>query len=377
MIKIDIEQYLKDLEELVNIDSGSNNPEGVAKVAEILSSKFEKMGWNVKKHDFNTSVGPCLEINNKGSEEAFDVLLIGHMDTVFPKGTVAQRPFTIRENRAYGPGVNDMKAGCLLMFYVLNSLQKEGALHGSICVALNSDEEISSVYSRPWLEKLSKKSKYVLILEPARANGALVKERKGVGRFTIDITGVAAHAGVDHEKGRSAINELAYWIIELHNLTNYDLGTTLNVGMVSGGTATNVVAEKAQARVDLRFKDVKEAERVQKVIEQLINNPKTPGVSTVVAGGVVRPPMNPTEKTEELCKIVERVAQELGIEIKWASTGGGSDGNFSAALGIPTIDGLGPVGGGSHSAGEYIEINSIEERFNLLRGIIIKLVSNK
>ena len=376
MVKIDLQRYLNELERLVNIDSGSYYPEGTVKVADFFESKYMNIGWSAKKHNFDKSIGPCLEITNL-SNERFDVLLLGHMDTVFPVGTAAERPFRIEGDRAYGPGVSDMKSGCLLMYYVFENLQyDEGkSIIGnySFCVALNSDEEISSVFSRPWIEELARRSRVVLVLEPARANGALVKERKGVGRYNIDFTGVAAHSGVDHEKGRSAINELAHWVIALHYLTNYELGTTLNVGLVSGGTAVNMVAEKANAAVDFRFKDIKEVQRVERTIKYLKENPKTQGVNAEVAGGVTRPPMNVTRETEELCKIVEALGEELNIKIEWASTGGGSDGNFTANLGIPTLDGLGPVGGNSHSSNEYLEINSIEERFNLLRKLLVEL----
>lgn len=368
-----INEYLQDLETIVNIDSGSSYPEGVGQVAQFFTQKYSKIGWSVKEHNLDQSIGPCLEITN-GDSDKFDILLVGHMDTVFPVGTVRKRPFTIKSTHAYGPGVNDMKSGCLLMYYALRTLHSEGVLENkSICVAMNSDEEISSQFSRPWLEELSKKSSYVFVLEPARANGALVKERKGVGRYDIEFTGIASHSGVDHEKGRSAINELGYWITTLHDLTNYDLGTTVNVGMVSGGAAVNVVAEQAFAKVDLRIKDMKEAQRVEDTMNQLIANPKTPDIKVKVTGGMRRPPMNGTEETEKLCEFIEGVGREVGVKIKWAKTGGGSDGNFSAALGIPTIDGLGPVGGGSHSTAEYLEIDTIEPRFNLLKELIRRL----
>ncbi|MFZ7101172.1 MAG: M20 family metallopeptidase [Peptococcaceae bacterium] len=374
MHKFNQEKYLDDLKKLVNIDSGSRNPAGTAQVAQILAGKYKELGWQITEHNFDSSIGPCLEIVNS-TREKYDVLLIGHLDTVFPEGTATVRPFTIEGDKAYGPGVNDMKSGDLLMYYALKDLEEKGLLkEAGICVAYNSDEEISSRYSRSWIEELAKKSSRVLILEAARANGALVKERKGVGRFNIEFTGVAAHSGVDHEKGCSAVNELAHWILELHSLTNYDLGTTVNVGVVSGGTASNVVADKAQIQVDLRIREISEEERVIAALNNLKANPRTPGVAVAVTGGMTRPPMNANEKTEELCSLVERIGEKIGVEIKWTGTGGGSDGNFSAALGIPTIDGLGPVGGGSHSANEYLEINSIEPRFNLLREIILNLV---
>lgn len=361
----DLDAYLKDLEYLVNIDSGSRYVEGVAKVAEFFSQRYLKMGWKVQVHHFDSAVGPCLEIVNRESD-SYDVLLMGHMDTVFPVGTAAERPFTIKDEKAFGPGVNDMKAGLLNIYYVLSTLQSTGKLNNaSICVALNCDEEISSKYSRPWLEELSQKSKLALVFEAARTDGNLVNRRKGVGRYKVIISGVAAHSGVNHEDGHSAIQELAHWILNLHGKTNYETGTTVNVGVISGGTAVNVVADKAEAEIDIRFFDLNEAEAIEVLMNNLVQHPKTLGVKTELAGGVTRPPMNPSNKTLDICKTIEQVGLDLGIPIGWTTTGGGSDGCFSANLGIPTIDGLGPVGGGSHGVHEYLEINTIEQRYSL------------
>lgn len=362
--------YLKDLEYLVNIDSGSNYPEGTARVAEFFQQRFINLGWQVKVYNFNPAVGPCLEIVNI-NQENYDVLLMGHMDTVFKLGTAVERPFTIKEDKAYGPGVSDMKSGLLYIYYVLSSLQAEGKLNNlAVCVALNSDEEISSRYSRPWLEELSKKSRHALVLEGARANGNLVNKRKGVGRYTIEITGVASHAGVDHEKGRSAIQELANWIFALHDKTNYETGTTVNVGVVSGGTVANVVAEYAKAEVDFRIYNMAEAEVLDAIIKELAAHPKTPDVKVKVTGGVTRPPMVPSESTLQWCSTVNGIADNLGIKVGWTATGGGSDGNFAANLGVPTLDGLGPIGGSAHGPNEYLDLTSLEPRFRLLRRII-------
>lgn len=372
----DLDGYLKDLEYLVNIDSGSYLPAGTAKMAEFFGSKFAEMGWEVKTHSFNDSIGPCLEIVNSDKDE-YDVLLMGHTDTVFDPGTVKERPFTIAGERAFGPGVNDMKSGLLSILYVLRTLHHEGKLtDSSICVALNSDEEISSKYSRPWLEELSRKSRRALVFEPARADGNLVNRRKGVGRYQVEIYGVAAHSGVDHEKGCSAVQELAHWILALHGKTNYQTGTTVNVGIVSGGSAVNVVAEHAKAEIDMRICDLAEAVAVEKLMEELVACPKTGGVQIKVNGSVTRPPMNPSEETLHLCRIVEDIGAGLGIKVGWTFTGGGSDGCFSAHLGVPTIDGLGPIGGGSHGIDEYVLVDSIEPRFRLVRGLVSHLTGS-
>jgi glutamate carboxypeptidase len=371
--KLNYNRYFQELKRIVNMDSPSNYPEGNARVARFLHERFADMGWHTIQHEFDPSIGPCLEVRNTQSSK-IDFLLIGHIDTVFPRGTCNDWPYTTKGNRAFGPGVGDMKSGSLLIYHVLSSLFKCGELTNiSVCAAFNCDEEIGSRYSRPWLEALAQKSRRVLVLEGARADGSLVNERKGVGRYFVDFSGVAAHAGVEPEKGRSAIVEMAHWIVALDSLNNFEIGTTVNTGVVSGGTVPNMVADRASAKIDLRFKAPSEAVRVDKAIRELAANPKVPGVIARVDGGVTRPPMIPSEKTLKLCRDIEIVGAELGIPINWTSTGGGSDGNFSAALGIPTIDGLGPRSGRAHSPDEYMEIDSVEPHFRLLLEIIRRM----
>ncbi|MFW6026218.1 MAG: M20 family metallopeptidase [Candidatus Woesearchaeota archaeon] len=369
-----LDNYLKELEYIVNIDSGSYYLKGIEEIVKYFKQKYKDVGLFIDELNFNEEVGPCLEVKNKKNED-YDILLLGHMDTVFPKGTVKKRPFKIEGEYAYGPGVSDMKSGILSAYYVIDLLKKENKLKDiSICIALNSHEEISSIYSRKWIEKLSKKSSYVFTLESARPNGALVLERKGLGKYNVDFMGKAAHSGVEPQKGISAIQELAQWIIELHDLTDFKTGTTVNVGKVVGGTAANVVAEQAEAKIDFRFKDINEAEKVINKVNNLKSNPFLSGIKVDLDGGVKRPPMNSNEKTEYLCNIIEKVGKKLNIDIKWAYTGGGSDANFSAALGIPTIDGMGPVGGGFHSSKEFLDLKTIEPRIELLKRVIEKII---
>ncbi|QZY56003.1 M20 family metallopeptidase [Crassaminicella profunda] len=373
--KLDLNEYLKNLESLVNQDSGSKDPEGISKIALFMGDLYTKMGWLVKVNKFHEDAGPCLEIRNN-HEDGIDLLLIGHMDTVFPKGTVKERPFTIKGDRAFGPGVVDMKSGLLSMYYALKSLNlNELEKAPSICVALNSDEEISSRFSRKWIESLARKSKYAFVLEPARKNGALVKERKGILKYNIEFTGVAAHAGVNPQDGISAITELGHWITKLNECNNFEAGTTLNVGVVSGGSAPNVVAEKANAVVDVRFKCEDELRKVERTVENLRKTPKLEGMKVDVTKLGFRPPLNPSEETKALYKMVDGIAEDLGMDIEWVATGGGSDANFTAALGVPTVDALGPIGGGAHGVDEYLEIPSIEPRLELLRRLIIKLLN--
>lgn len=365
----DLEKYIEELETMVNQDSGSEYPEGVGVIASFLKEKYDNLGWITKLHHLDESVGPCLEIKNKDTDE-FDVLLIGHMDTVFPQGTAVERPFKIEGNRAYGPGVVDMKASLLSIYYAMEQLSAGTDEMPSICILHNSDEEISSRSSRPLIEELAKKSKFALILEPARKNGALVNGRKGLAKFAIEFNGVAAHSGVNPQDGISAINELGNWIVELHKLTDYEIETTVNVGIVSGGTKANVVAANAKAEVDLRFKIPTELERVENKFKELLENPFTKGIEVNVKRIGYRPPMNPTKEAEVLYNKVNELGENLGIDIQWVFTGGGSDANFTAALGVPTIDGMGPVGGDSHGINEYLEIDTVEPRLNLLKELI-------
>ncbi len=369
----DLNQYLKDLEQLVNIDSGSNYPEGTQKIANFFQDKFSQIGWTVTKHQFDDTIGPCLEITNSDKDN-IDILFIGHMDTVFPIGTANERPFYTKEDRAYGPGVIDMKSGLLSLYYVMNLLNLDAKNNPSFYLAFNSDEEISSKFSSSWIEELAKKSRYAFVLEPARKDGALVLERKGLAKYRIEFTGIAAHAGVEPQKGISAINELGHWIVELSKLTNYEVGTTVNIGVVSGGTKPNVVAEKASAEIDVRFKLEDEGKMVENKLNELKNNPKILGIKVDIERIGYRPPMNPSQETQELCKLVNEVGKNLGIDVQWASTGGGSDANFTAGVGTPSIDGLGPIGGGTHGVSEYLEINSVEPRIRLLKEIIERLL---
>lgn len=363
---LDLNEYLKTLEEIVNIESHSRMPDGTKNVAKFLDTKFKSLGWNTELIDIGSNVGPCLKVTNK-EEEKYDILLLGHMDTVFPAGTVAERPFSIKDGKFTGPGASDMKAGVLYMYYLAKALSDNNLTDkGSICLLFNPDEEISSIASRPVIEHIAKNSSNALILESARANGALVNCRKGIAKYRITFNGIAAHAGVDPDSGASAINEFVKWAQEIIKLADKEKGTTVNIGVINGGTGANVVAEKAVCDIDVRLTDIAEGNRVDSKLKELQANPFDQRVKVDITGGILRPPFNASDKSLQLCRLVDSIAEKLGIDIKWVATGGGSDGNFTAALGVPTIDGLGPIGGGAHSEREYGEIDSIIPRFNLL-----------
>ncbi len=374
---LDLNEYLKTLEEIVNIESHSKMPEGTKNVAEYLEKKFKALGWNTELINIGSAVGPCLKVTNSTSGK-YDVLLLGHMDTVFPKGTVASRPFSIKDGRFMGPGAIDMKAGVVYMYYLARALSENNLTDcGSICFLFNPDEEISSVASRPVIEAAAANAANVLILEPARANGALVNSRKGIAKYEITFNGIASHAGVDPDSGASAINEFIKWGQEIISLADREKGTTINIGTINGGTGANVVAEKAVCNIDIRLTDISEGLRIDARLKEMQASPFDNRVKVEISGGILRPPFNASEKSLQLCSLVGGIAEKLGISISWVATGGGSDGNFTAALGIPTIDGMGPIGGGAHSDREYGEIESIVPRFELLFETVKALLTAK
>ena len=373
MIKFELENYLADLEYLVNIDSNASDKQGVEKIATFFKQKFSKDGWFIKEHYASTSLGPCVEISNT-QDEQYDLLLMGHMDTVFEAGTAGKRPFRILGERAYGPGVTDMKSGDLIGAYAMDILEKEQALAPlKICLALNPEEEKGSKHVRKWLENLSMRSKYVIVLEHARGDNEHVQERKGLGRYTLKFQGIAAHAGNNPELGRSAITEMAYWISKLAELTDFAEGFTVNIGTVAGGEAANIVASEANMVVDLRLVRLEQEQKFNDCILELKEHAQKKEVKIEVSGGITRPPMFVTAETEIFMTLVNNVSESLAMPCKWCKAGGGSDGNFSAALGIPTIDGFGPLGGSAHTDNEYLEVEAIEPAAKLLLEIVKKL----
>lgn len=370
-----LNDYLDELRPLINVDCGTLTLDGIASVAEILEQKYQEMGgWNIKRVDC-TVAGMGLEIRNKPECEHIDVMLIGHMDTVFPIGTAAIRPLSFDETRAYGPGVSDMKSGLLNIIYALRELDKTVLDKMSICVCMNPDEEIGSLYSEGWLKSVAINARCVLVAEAARADGSLVKSRKGMARYKLSFHGKAAHAGNDPENGRSAITEMAHWIMAINALTNFESGSTLNVGVVNGGDGSNIVPAYAEAVVDVRFWDNDEYENIDRKIRKLTDTPFVEGVSVKLDREAYKPSMTPNEKTHALMSLIEETGQELDINITWQEVGGGSDANLTSLLGVPTLDGLGPVGAGFHSENEYLELASIAPRIALLKGVITKLSS--
>ncbi|MCG7588214.1 M20 family metallopeptidase [Photobacterium sp. OFAV2-7] len=369
-----LQEYLEELRPLINVDCGTLTTEGIEVIAQQMADKYLDMGWYVKRVDCGIA-GTGLEVRNNPDSKDIDVLLIGHMDTVFPVGTVAARPMTVDEKHAYGPGVSDMKSGLLNVVYALRDMDKSTLDKLSICICMNPDEEIGSLHSETWLKSVAVNAKHVLVAEAARADGSLVKARKGMARYRLTFSGKAAHAGNDPQSGRSAITEMANWILGINALTNFESGTTLNVGVVKGGAGANIVPDHAEAVVDVRFWDNDEYADADAKIRAMAETPFVDGVAITIDREAHKPSMVPTKKTEALMALVEESGKELGIDIKWQEVGGGSDANLTAVLGIPTLDGLGPAGAGFHSADEYLELDTIEPRIQLLKRVLTKLAN--
>jgi glutamate carboxypeptidase len=368
-------RYLAELEQLVNVDCGSYTPEGVNVVASFVADALEALGAIVERTPHEPEgdrprLGDLVVGRLEG--EGPRLLLIGHMDTVFDPGTAAERPYRSDGGKAFGPGVTDMKAGLLAGLHAIGSLRESGERPAVTFVA-NPDEEIGSPFSTPVIRELAPKHDAVLVLECARENGDIVSARKGIANFHVQITGRAAHAGVEPERGRSAILEAAHQVIALHALNGRWPTVTVNAGVIKGGTRSNVVPERCEVRVDLRAATIDAFEAAAAEIERLANAPTVPEVRVEVARSAGHPPMEKTDASARLVALAAAIAGELGFPLKDAATGGASDANTTAALGVPTLDGLGPVGGDDHSVDEWLDLESVVPRTALLAGLIARI----
>ncbi len=363
------------IRELVEIESPSDNKAAVDRMAEAVAQKFSRLGGNVKVN-VKVRVHPAkdfgnhLQVDFAGKSAAKPVLLLGHYDTVYPLGTLATMPCRAVDNKLTGPGVLDMKSGIALMLHALGGLQQwHGGLPRPVTVLLVSDEEVGSDSSRTITESLAKKAAAVLVLEPAYGfQGAVKTARKGVGGYLVKVTGKAAHAGLDFQKGANAILELARQIEKISSFTELKKGLTVNVGVVSGGSRTNVVPEEAAAQVDVRIARIKDAAGIDRQMRSL--RPFNRKCKIEIRGGINRPPMERTAGVAGLYAQAAAIARELGWKLGEAAVGGGSDGNFTAGLGIPTLDGLGGVGDGAHAPHEHILISELPRRAALIAGLI-------
>jgi len=356
------------LEQWVMLESPSNEQEAVNALGDLVGLAFKGAGAVVERLP-QAAFGDHLRIS--WGQGDCQLLVLGHMDTVWPLGEVQRRPFRLSQGKATGPGAFDMKGGLVVALYTVMALQELGLKPAHRLVFLfNSDEEVGSLTSRPFIEKEARRSEAVLVLEPSR-DGALVTWRKGVGRFELEVQGVASHAGAAHERGVSAVQELAHQILRLEAMTDYGQGTTVNVGVVEGGSKVNVRPASAWAAIDLRVLTAGEGRRMTEAILEL--QPVNPEATLIVSGGMNRPPWEASPASEDLFERAQRVGAALGLELSPAGTGGGSDGNFSAALGVPTLDGLGVVGEDAHALTEWVDLASLPRRAALLAELVIDL----
>lgn len=351
---------------LVEIESPSDDRSAVNQAGEFLAGLSAEIGGRIKRHP-QTVFGDILELRfGPLRSKQKPVLLLGHLDTVWPRGTIQAIPWQEKDGRFWGPGVLDMKAGVIMALAALKSLQACGVTR-PVTLLLNSDEEVGSTVSRPITERIALASRAVFVLEPAQGL-AYKTARKGVGQYDLRVTGVAAHSGVDFEHGRSAIREMARLIENISGFTDLSIGRTVNCGVLRGGTRSNVIAAEATAEIDVRVAKASDAARVDKLFRGL--KVTDPGCRLQITGGMNRPPMERTRGTVALFNQARGLASELGFDLQEASTGGGSDGNFTSALGVPTLDGMGAVGDGAHAAHESVVMEHIVPRTALLAAMI-------
>ncbi len=354
------------LKKLVEIESPTHEKAGVDRVGTLLADECRRLGLEV---EIRPQPHAGDQVIARWGGNAAGVLFLAHMDTVFPFGTIAESPFYEKDGKIFGPGTSDMKGGIVACLSAIAGLKGKNATPAMpVTILFTSDEETGSHASRPLIEGLAREARLVLVLEPGLPDGSVKTWRKGVGDFTVRVRGRAAHAGGDHEKGRNAIEELARQVLIIQKMTDYDRGTTLNVGTIRGGIAANVVPDEAVADVDLRVLQPGEAERIALALYSL--KPVLEGTSIEVVGELNRPPMPFTDNIKQAFDRARTIAAGIGIELKAGGTGGASDGNFVAPLGVPILDGLGPAGDGAHSEREYILLSSLQERIRLLAAIL-------
>jgi glutamate carboxypeptidase len=362
------ENLVQAIREFVAIESPSDNKLAADRMGALLAARFEALGGRAHVHraeEFADSV----QVDFAGHEQVPPVLLLGHFDTVYPLGTLATMPCHVADGRLHGPGVLDMKSGVALMLYAIEALQAwHAGLPRPVTVFLVSDEEVGSYSSRRITEALARESAAVLVLEPAGPRGAVKTARKGVGEYIVSVKGVAAHAGLDPGKGHSAIVELARQITAVSKMNDLRRGLSVNPGVIYGGTRTNVIAAQATAEIDVRIKHARQAATLDRKFCSL--KPFDKHCRLSIKGGINRMPMERNAGVVALYKKAQAIAKQIDWKLEEAAVGGGSDGNFTAGMGIPTLDGMGGVGEGAHALHENILISELPRRTLLLAGMI-------
>ena len=354
----------------VEIESPTQSKSAVNKMIDLVQSDVSGLPVKVERVPGKNGFADNLIVRNTAAGEGPGILIMSHIDTVHPIGTLAGAlPFRRDGDKLYGPGLFDMKGGAYLALEAFRHVARAKSAKLPVTFLFTPDEEVGSPTSRALIESEAKKSRYVLVTEPARDGGKIVTSRKGVGRFEVKAIGVPAHSGARHQDGRSAIKEMARQVLAIEGLTDYTRGVTTTVGVIAGGTAPNVIPQHCRITVDLRVRDVAAGEEFEAKILGL--KPVDPGVKLEVTGGMNRPPFEKSAAIDVLFRHAQALARDIGFDLQHTEmTGGGSDGNFTAALGVPTLDGLGIDGDGAHTEWEHGLISSIEPRTLLMRGLL-------
>jgi glutamate carboxypeptidase len=376
LIAADLPDYLDDLRQLVDIDCGSYTPSGVDQVGRWVAGFLSGLGADVDvRADPDGRYGNTVIGTFEGPADGPRVVLIGHMDTVFDPGTAAERPFRIEGGIAHGPGVTDMKSGLLAGLYALKAIIAEvgGLPFGRVTFIANPDEEVGSPSSTPHIRELAADADACLVLECARANGDIVSARKGILDTRLTVHGRAAHAGVEPEKGRSAVLEAARIVRDLHALNGRWPGVTVNVGAIRGGTRPNVVAERCELDVDVRSVTNAGLDAVQAAVRDVAAATEVPDTTVDAEITFGWRPMEKLSRSGRLVEHAQDVARRLGFEVRDTATGGASDANTTSGMGVPTLDGLGPIGGNDHAPAEYLEVDSVVPRTTMLAGLLLTI----
>lgn len=354
------------VQSLVEIESPTTDRTGVNRVMDMVADHARQLGATVRTipQVNRTDRGDHMDVAWSGDEEGAPLLVLIHLDTVWAQGTLAKQPFRVEGDRVYGPGIYDMKTSAAMLLEAVAALQALGRRpRRPLRVLFTADEEIGSFTSRDLIEAAAREAAAVLVMEGAE-NGAAVTARKGILYFLVKAQGRASHAGISHADGVNAIAELAHQVLTLQAMTDYAAGTTVSCGIIAGGTRTNVVPAEAQVEVDARVATMEDAEALKARVEGL--TPRLPGASLSISSLIKRPPLVRTDGVVHLYETAHRLAAELGLPLSETGSGGISDGNFTAALGIPTLDGLGAAGAGAHAADEHIRLTDLPERIALL-----------
>src|SRR5437588_1284626 len=367
---VDLASMIEGIRRWVETESPTRDRAAVNRMIDLVQSDVTELPVAVERVPGRNGFADNLIVRNQAAGHGAGILLLSHIDTVHPIGTLAgPLPFRRDGDRLYGPGLFDMKGGAYLALEAFRQVAKAGSAKLPVTYLFTPDEEVGSPTSRHLIEAEAKKARYVLVTEPARDGGKIVTARKGVGRFEVKATGVPAHSGARHQDGRSAVKEMARQVLAIEAMTDYARGITTTVGMISGGTAPNVIPQHCHITVDLRVRDVAAGEEFEAKILGL--EPVDKDVKLEVTGGMNRPPFEMSAAIEVLFRHAQAIAREVGFELQHTEmTGGGSDGNFTAALGVPTLDGLGIDGDGAHTEWEHGLISSIGPRTLLMRGLL-------